>query len=66
MLLRLGHNHELKAGASGEMLQIYILDQEQYEKIWKDKSFELEIGPITDTKVKDISKGKRATFTLPN
>ena len=65
MLLNYGYNDIIKPGESGELLQVYILDQEQYEKIWKEKSFELEIGPIKTQKAEDISKGKKATFTLP-
>ena len=64
MLLDYSYNDLIEAGKSGELLQIYILDQEQYEKIWKDKSFELEIGPIRNEEAKDISKGKKATFSL--
>ena len=47
-----------------EILQVYALDKEQYDKIWKDKSFEVEIGPMKDAEAKDISKGKKATFEL--
>lgn len=66
MLLNYRNGDVIESGDSGELLQVYVLDQEQYEKIWKDKSFEVEIGPIRDQEAKDISKGKKATFTLPN
>ncbi|MBS4208895.1 DUF5068 domain-containing protein [Bacillus sp. FJAT-50079] len=66
-LLLLYRNDDIvKAGESGELLQAFVLDQEQYEKIWKDKTFEIEIGPIKNTEAKDISKGKKANFILPN
>ncbi|MBM7600883.1 hypothetical protein JOC34_003297 [Virgibacillus halotolerans] len=65
MLLNYRNDDIIKDGESGELLQIFILDQEQYEKIWKNKSFEVEIGPMRDDDAKDISKGKQATFTLP-
>ncbi|KOS68779.1 hypothetical protein AEA09_09665 [Lysinibacillus contaminans] len=65
MLLNYGYNDIIKPGEAGELLQVYVLDQEQYEKIWKEKSFEIEIGPIKTQKAEDISKGKKATFTLP-
>lgn len=65
MLLNYGYGDVIDPGNSGELLQVYVLDQEQYDKIWKDKSFEIEIGPIRDPEAKDISKGKKATFTLP-
>ncbi|MGM9988535.1 MAG: DUF5068 domain-containing protein, partial [Bacillaceae bacterium] len=58
MLLKYSYNDLIKAGASGELLQIYTLDQEQYEKIWKDKNFEIELGPMRNNDGKDISKGK--------
>lgn len=66
MLLDYRNEDLILSGESGELLQIYVLDQEQYEKIWRDKPFEVEIGPIKNKDVKDISKGKKAAFTLPN
>ena len=65
MLLNYSYNDIIKAGEAGELLQVYVLDQEQYEKIWKDKAFELELGPIRDKGAKDTSKGHTVTFTLP-
>lgn len=65
MLLNYDYNASVKTGTSGELLQVYILDQEQYEKIWKDKSFEIELGPMRNKEAKDISQGKKAKFTLP-
>jgi len=64
MLLGYRNDDVIDSGDSGELLQVYILDKEQYDKIWKDKSFELEIGPMKDAEAKDISKGKKATFSL--
>lgn len=65
MLLNYDYNASVKTGTSGELLQVFILDQEQYEKIWKDKSFEIELGPMRNKEAKDISQGKKAKFTLP-
>ncbi|WP_026590630.1 DUF5068 domain-containing protein [Bacillus sp. UNC437CL72CviS29] len=65
MLLNYKYNDLIKAGTSGELLQVFTLDQEQYEKIWKDKSFEIELGPMRNKDAKDISKGKQVKFTLP-
>lgn len=65
MLLNYDYNASVKTGTSGELLQVYTLDQEQYEKIWKDKSFEIELGPMRNKEAKDISQGKKAKFTLP-
>ncbi|WP_459500439.1 DUF5068 domain-containing protein [Bacillus sp. C1] len=65
MLLNYSANDVIKTGSSGELLQVYTLDLEQYEKIWKDKNFEIEIGPMKNKEVKDISKGKKVKFTLP-
>jgi len=53
---------DIPAGDSGELLQVFVLDKEQYEKIWKDKTFKIELGPITDSNAKDISKGKKVEF----
>ncbi|WP_203364596.1 DUF5068 domain-containing protein [Bacillus sp. REN10] len=66
MLLNYKYGDLVNAGEKGELLQVFVLDKEQYEKIWKDKAFELEIGPMRNQEAKDISKGKAATFTLPN
>lgn len=66
MLLRLGIKQIVEPGKEDEFLQIFPLDQEQYEKIWKEKAFEIEVGPFKNEDSKDISKGKRITFTLPN
>lgn len=66
MLLDYRNDDIVKAGDSGELLQIFVLDKEQYDKIWQDKDFELEVGPMKDEEAKDISKGNRITFTLPN
>lgn len=65
MLLNYKNNDVIKTGTPGELLQVYILDQEQYEKILKDKSFEIEIGPMRNKEAKDISKGNKVKFTLP-
>lgn len=65
MLLDYGNNDIIKPDESGELLQVFVLEKEQYDKIWKDKSFEIEFGPIKNEDVKDVSKGKEVTFTLP-
>ncbi|MFE3572933.1 DUF5068 domain-containing protein [Lysinibacillus sp. NPDC059133] len=65
MLLNYNYNEVIKAGETGELLQVYVLDQEQYEKIWKDKAFDIELGPIRNKGAEDTSKGKKETFTLP-
>ncbi|MEN1939024.1 DUF5068 domain-containing protein [Paenibacillus sp. 102] len=65
MLLNYKYGDSIKTGASGELLQIFILDQEQYEKIWKNKNFEIELGPMMNKDAKDISKGHKVKFTLP-
>lgn len=64
MLLNYGSRDLIDAGKSGELLQIFALDKEQYDKIWKDKSFEIEVGPIRSQEGKDVSKGKKAAFEL--
>lgn len=64
MLLRYGNDEVISPNDSGDLLQVFLLDKEQYEKIWKDKSFEMEIGPMRNTDGKDISKGKEAKFKL--
>lgn len=63
-LLNYSMDDTIESGDSDELLQIYALDQEQYEKIWKDKPFELEIGPFRDKDAEDISKGHSVEFEL--
>ncbi|PFZ33010.1 DUF5068 domain-containing protein [Bacillus wiedmannii] len=65
MLLNYKYNDSIKVGASGELLQVFILDGEQYEKILKNKNFEIELGPMRNKDAKDISKGHKVKFTLP-
>ncbi|MEB2282715.1 DUF5068 domain-containing protein [Lysinibacillus xylanilyticus] len=65
MLVNYNYNEVIKAGENGELLQVFVLDQEQYEKIWKDKAFEIELGPIRNKGAEDTSKGKKETFILP-
>ncbi|WP_036689181.1 DUF5068 domain-containing protein [Paucisalibacillus globulus] len=64
MLLDYSYNDLIETGNSGEYLQIYLLDKEQYDKIWKEKSFQIEFGPIKGQDAKDLSKGKTANFEL--
>lgn len=66
MLLKLGQKIIIKTDQEDEFLQIFILDKEQYDKIWKEKSFQIEVGPFKNEESKDVSKGKTVTFTLPN
>ena len=66
MLLNYDYNASVKTGTSGELLQVFILDQEQYEKIWKDKSFEIELGPMRNKEAKDISQGKKLNLHYLN
>ncbi|MFJ8518755.1 DUF5068 domain-containing protein [Lysinibacillus xylanilyticus] len=65
MLLNYQYNDVIKAGETGELLQVFVLDREQYGKIWKDKAFDIELGPIRNKGAEDTSKGKKETFTLP-
>lgn len=66
MLMNYRNDDIIEAGKSGEWLQVFIMDKEQYEKIWKDKKFELEVGPLKSPDVKDLSKGQKETIVLPN
>jgi len=65
MLLDYGNDDIIEPGESGEFLQVFTLEKEQYDKIWKGKPLEIEAGPIKNDDTEDISKGKEATFTLP-
>jgi len=58
-------NDVLESGETSEVYVVFTLDQEQYEKIWQDKPFELEYGPLRSPDVVDLSKGKSIKFELP-
>lgn len=64
MLTNYKFSEVIESGESGELLQVYVLDKEEYDKLWKVKSFKIEIGPIRNEDAKDISKGKEAVFQL--
>lgn len=64
MLLNYDINSAIDSGEEGELLQVFVLDKEQFDLIWQDKSFEIEIGPLRDMDAGDISKGREATFQL--
>lgn len=63
MLLNYNYNEVIKAGETGELLQVFVLDQEQYEKIWKDKAFEIELGPIRNKGAEILQKAKKIRFS---
>lgn len=46
-----------------EFLQVFAMDKEQYDKIWKDKSFRTELT-LRGEDGKGIGKGKPFTFDL--
>lgn len=66
MLLNYRSDDNIEKGDSGELLQVYLLNKEDDDKIWKDKPFEAEVGPMRDKDAEDISKGKRWTLRLTN
>ncbi|MEK4305055.1 MULTISPECIES: DUF5068 domain-containing protein [Oceanobacillus] len=58
------NSSSIASGEEGELLQTFLLDKEMYEKIWKDKSMEIEIGPMRNMDAEDISKGHEVEFNL--
>lgn len=64
MLVPYDINDHIEPGEQGELLQTFLLDKEMYEKIWIDKSMEIEIGPMRNADAEDISKGHEITFDL--
>lgn len=58
-------DEQVDAGETREAILVFALDKEQYDKVWKDKSFELEYGPFQTPELKDLAKGKTVEFTLP-
>jgi len=66
MLTLYNNDDVIEPGELGEWLTVFIMNQEEYEKIWKDKEFVLNVGPLRDEEAKDISKGKEAEIVLPD
>lgn len=66
LLLNYNNDDVIEPGDSGEWLQVYIMDKEEYEKMWKDKEFELEVGPLKSDEAKDLSKGQTESIILPD
>lgn len=65
MLSHYSMDDVIEPGTTGEAYIIFILDKEQYEKIWQDKPFELEYGPLYGVDSGDITKGRTVEFVLP-
>jgi len=66
LLLNYKNDDVIEPGDSGEWLQVYIMDKEEYEKMWQDKEFELKVGPLKSDEAKDLSKGKTESIVLPD
>lgn len=66
MLSMYQNDDVIEPGDSGEWLQVYIMDKENYDKIWKDKEFELEVGPLKSPDAEDLSKGQKESIVLPD
>ncbi|MFD1067894.1 DUF5068 domain-containing protein [Oceanobacillus locisalsi] len=64
MLVPYDNSSSIPAGEKDELLQTFLMDKEMYEEIWKDKSMELEVGPMRNMDAEDISKGHEVTFQL--
>src|SRR5699024_10295788 len=62
MLLGYNNDDVIESDDSGELLQVYILDKEQYDKIWKDKSF--EVGCFCPTPRKGIFQNSQTYIVL--
>lgn len=62
MLVKSPASGKLEHGKSGDWIQVFVLDKEQYDKIWKDKSFVLETRLLDYDTSASIEKGKTATF----
>lgn len=53
---------EIAAGASGEILLVFLMDKDMYILT---KKLKLEFGPFRDSKGKELFKGKKAEFVIP-
>ncbi|WLV24277.1 DUF5068 domain-containing protein [Aciduricibacillus chroicocephali] len=58
-------NEPFKSGESRKMLQVYTLDEEMYEKILKEKEFEIEFGPLYYDGKGNILGKDTVKFPLP-
>ncbi|TFI74008.1 hypothetical protein CKN81_04935 [Carnobacterium divergens] len=65
MLLATDRNNQvLEQGSKKEFIQVFLLDKEQYEKIWKEKDFTLEVN-LRTKEGKTMGTGKELSFDLP-
>lgn len=64
MLMKYAMSDVVKKGETKELLQVYVMNKEEYEKIWQDKAFGIELK-LYDEDSKELAKGKRWTFDLP-
>ncbi len=54
MLTGYAYDDVIEPGESDELLQIFVLDKAKYEKIWKDKSFEMEMAHLQNAEAKEL------------
>lgn len=55
----------IEAGNKGELLQVFVLDKKQYDKMWGEKTFDIELGPIRGIEeTEDISNGESVVFQI--
>lgn len=65
MLLATDRNNQiLEQGSKKEFIQVFLLDKEQYDKIWKDKEFKIEVN-LRTKEGKTMGAGKELSFDLP-
>ncbi|MFP7253836.1 hypothetical protein SFC02_05990 [Terribacillus goriensis] len=58
-------NSGIKAGNKGELLHLFVLDKKQYDKMWGEKTFDIELGPIRGIEeTEDISNGESVVFYI--
>lgn len=64
MLMSYGTTDLVKKGEKKELIQVYVMNKEEFDKIWKDKEFGLELQ-LRDDASKDLGKGQKMIFDLP-
>ena len=63
MLLDYKSTDVVKTGETKELIQVFAMDKEQYDKLWKDKTYKAQLA-LSDSSAKDLLKGKKFEFDL--
>lgn len=53
----------VKKGEAKELIQVFAMDKEQYDKLWKEKTYKIQLA-LYDSNAKELLKGNKFEFDL--